>query len=62
MSGISAVLSMIGTYLIWADAQEINGKVVDILLELTRKVGTRIDHLGHLNNRKNFGNWNVIPG
>lgn len=43
VGGISAVLSIIGAYLIWADAQRMTERTVDILLELTKKVGTWAD-------------------
>jgi hypothetical protein len=39
VGGISAVVSMVGTALIWIDAQHVNGKTSEILLELTQKVG-----------------------
>ena len=44
LGAISAALSMVGTYLIWADAQRMTGEIVDILLEVTRKLGTWVDH------------------
>jgi hypothetical protein len=40
----SAIFSICGTYVIWKDAQEINKKNADLLLDLARKVGTWVDH------------------
>lgn len=44
LGGVSAVLSMVGTYLIWADSQRMTGRVVEILLEVTKKLGTWVDY------------------
>ena len=62
VGGVSAILSIIGTYLIWADAQRMTGRVVDIFLELTKKVGTWVDYPWTVAQRKELKDMEESSG
>jgi len=44
IGGASAVVSIAGAVWIWVDAQKMNNKFAEILLELVSKVGLWVDH------------------
>jgi hypothetical protein len=40
----STTISIIGTYVIWKDAQEVNRKTAELLLEVAQKIGIWVDY------------------
>jgi hypothetical protein len=40
----AAATSIFGTYMIWADAQEVNKKTAELLLEVASKIGVWVDY------------------
>jgi hypothetical protein len=40
----AAAISIFGTYVIWKDAQEVNKKTAELLLEVASKIGIWVDN------------------